>query len=168
MSLQVTAYQKLVELDDVERDGDGRPVDETAFYAHPEVVDFVERSWRGYTEGLRPGAAYGYRARMTVKMPTSISFNAWRRLLLRMVASNPYEWEGQPQPFGELTDFADRDGIFGAVVAKKLAQDFANWQYHADLFATHLGEEGEVWHRRYKEWRKVFEMAADDGAVEMQ
>ncbi len=168
MSLQVTAYKKLVELEDVERDAEGRPVDETAFYAHPDVVEFVERSWRGYTKGLRPGAAYGYREKLTVKQPTSIYFNTWRRLLLRMVAINPYEWEGQPQPFAELTDFADRDGIFGPTVAKKLAQDFANWQYHADVFATHLDDNGEFWLRRYNEWRKVFEMAADGGAVEMQ
>ncbi len=168
MALQVTAYQKLVELDDCERGSDGRPLDESVFFAHPDIVEFVEGTWRGYTKGIRPGAAYGYRSRMTVKQPNSIYFNQWRRLLLRMVASNPYEWEGKPQPFGELTNFADRDGIFGPEIARKLAKDFADWQYHADVFATHLGDEGEFWHRRYKEWRKVFEMAADGGAVEMQ
>lgn len=168
MALQVTAYQRLVELEDVERDAEGRPLDETAFYAHPDVISFVEGSWRGFTRGITPGAAYGYQQKITVRQPSSMAYNQWRRQLLKMVASKPDVWEGQPQPFGELTDFADRDGIFGPVIAKKLAQDFADWQYHADLFATQMGDEGEIWHRRYKEWRKVFEMAADGGAVEMQ
>lgn len=167
MPLQVTAYKKIKELDDAPTDAEGRPQDETAWYAHPDVVEFTERNWAGYTKGIRSGASYGYEASQGFKVGTSGHFNQWRRTLTRLVTANPEKWAGKPQPFGELTSFGDRDGIIGADVARRLAQDFADWQAEAETFAASFVD-GVYWIGKYNAWRRVFEMAADGGVVEFQ
>ncbi len=167
MPLQVTAYKKIMELDDAPTDKDGRPQDETAWYAHPDVIEFTERNWAGYTNGIKGGASYGYEDSHGFKVGTSGHFNQWRRTLTHLIASRPEKWVDKPQPFGELTSFGDRDGVIGATIARKLAADFAAWQSEAEKFATDFID-GVYWLDRYNKWRRIFEMAADGGVVEFQ
>lgn len=165
MALQVTAYTRLVELPDIERDSDGTPTDDTTFYAHPAVVAFTERNWAGYTRGIQPGSAYGYAKSYRLKVGTCGHFNQWRRVLTRVIASRSDRWKGKPQPFAELFGFADNDGLIGADVARKLARDFAEWQDEAERFAQEWID-GDYWLTKYNQWRQVFETAADGGVVE--
>lgn len=166
MPLQVTAYRQLVALDDCERDPDGHPSDTTAWYAHPETVAFTERGWPGYAAGIVSGGAYGFAESYSVRMGTYSHFNQWRRVLTTMLTGCTDAWEDRPtQPFAELTSFADSDGIISGPVAAKLAKDFADFQPYAEAFAKDFVD-GRYWISRYKSWRKVFEVAADNGAVE--
>lgn len=51
------------------------------------------------------------------------------------------------------------EGVIGSSVSAKLAKDFADFQKDADA------HEDRNFREKYAEWRKEFEMAADDGAV---
>lgn len=147
MPLQVTAYRQLIALDDCDRDADGHPSDTTAWYAHPETVAFTERGWPGYSSGIVPGGAYGFAESYSVRMGTYSHFNQWRRVLTTMLTGCTEAWKDRPtQPFAELTSFADFEPQ-----AVAFAADFVDGRY---------------WLLRYKSWRKVFEIAADNGVVE--
>ena len=65
-------------------------------------------------------------------------------------------------PFVELIDFADNEGYIGPTVAAKLARDFA--QHEASI----LSPEVEGWQAKlYRDWRHAFELAADNGCVDL-
>lgn len=68
-------------------------------------------------------------------------------------------WQGATGPFSELIHMADNEGTIGEVTAAKLARDFAENQAKAD-------QHYDSWfRRRYADWRRAFELAANAGAV---
>jgi hypothetical protein len=96
------------------------------------------------------------------------AYNRWRAWLSQtMLNADPREvWRNEAKysgaPFYELINFSDCEGIIGPVVAKKLAADFASHQWKAD----HFGQDENGWYaRKYADWRKAFELAADDGFI---
>jgi hypothetical protein len=65
----------------------------------------------------------------------------------------------KPGPFVELINFSDCEGVIGPKTSAKLAADFKAFQEKADAHP-------DDWFReKYADWRKAFEMAADNGAV---
>lgn len=100
-------------------------------------------------------------------------YNAWREDLCQMalgvtpdgVWEHPETFSGQP--FYELINFADNEGVIGTDAAAKLAVDFDTWDARA--FArwceggSHLDQYS---YDRYQNWRAAFRLAAERGCVE--
>jgi hypothetical protein len=88
-------------------------------------------------------------------------YNEWRNSLAAMVGTTPKTaWAGEYQgPFAELINFSDCEGVIGATVCRKLAEDFKAQQTKADTW------DDEWFRERYALWRQAFEMGADNGAV---
>ena len=94
-------------------------------------------------------------------------YNEWRRELTRLVyRKEPKQiWENpHPGPFVELIDFSDCEGTIGPKTSAKLAKDFADWQDRAEGYAA-KSNDGDWFIRCYNDWRKGFEMAAQNGFV---
>ena len=172
MGLDISAYGKvelLETLDNIEDYENKYPwyngTDTT--YAYPETVTMTEKNWPGRCKGIVPGGVYKASGEILGFRAGSYHwYNAWREWLCQMVLgtipkhvwNNPEKYEGKP--FYELINFSDCEGIIGADVSRKLAQDFADHQGRAEL-------DDDEWNvKQYKTWRKAFEIASDDGFVE--
>jgi len=120
-------------------------------------------------EGIEDGY-YGYENSMDFRAGSYSGYNQWRDELARMagyapVASDhsPYAagaWQKKSGPFWELINFADNEGCIGPKTSAKLAKDFAEFQHAADL------NPDEWFRQKYAYWRKAFELASNDGAVD--
>lgn len=166
MGLDITAYRKLRKVENpTEADRD----ENFTVYANDSfpgrAAGLEDRAVYQTTEdafGLRAGSYGGY---------------SWWRDELAKLAGYPqgtYEqygkdwpshcvacWNGATGPFSELINFSDCEGAIGPEVSAKLAKDFADFDARAKEF-----DPGRGWYERYCDWRKAFEMAADDGAVQ--
>lgn len=149
MGLDITAYSGLTEFcpkNESESPGAGQ----TYFYKNMEFPDQFE--------GLKERTIYSYAKSFCFWAGSYSLYNLWRGILAYMVHYN--DKKGETNPFYELINFSDCEGAIGQVVAKKLAADFAEWQEEADA-------NPDDWFRmKYAEWRKAFEIAADNGAVQ--
>ncbi len=173
MGLDVTAYRKLTKLD-VVFDTEGAPIDP----ATREPVDYCLRAYINYdfpgrADELENHAVYRSEEWMRGWSGGYGRYNHWRNTLAK-VAGWPlgsYQqygqkwdsyaasaWDATSGPFWELICFSDCDGVIGAAVSAKLAKDFAEHDEKAKA-------EGDAFYEQYALWRKVFEMAADGGAV---
>lgn len=103
------------------------------------------------THGFRAGSYIGY--------------GDWRSDLARQFNPAPITWSGRPsmaepdpdKPFYELIWFADNEGSIGPEAALDLLADF---DLHVNLY------QGDDYARRkYEDWRRAFELAADGGLV---
>lgn len=171
MGLDVTGYSKLIERPDAERDEDGELID------YENLEEFYEnKDFPGRYEGLKRGMAYEIADdgdAEHVGMGYG-SYSAWRDELAKLAGyeSLPYKgyggrvesshcapcWRGALGPFAEQINFSDCDGTIGPVVAAKLAKDYADFDEKASLC-------DEYFYERYKLFRRIFELAADGGAV---
>lgn len=170
MGLDITAYKGLEKVENPEVDGDGCPSngDETRFYSNP---DFPGRS-----EGIEHGAVYKFADSFGFMAGAYSSYNNWREQLAKLAgypalqSSVGYRldalrhdegaWQAGSGPFYELINFSDCEGTIGPVVSAKLAKDFADFQEKADQSG------GDDFRMKYSNWRKAFEMAAENGAVD--
>jgi hypothetical protein len=141
--------------------------DETLRYIHPSRQDFPER-----IPPIVPGGVYKIHGEIEGMACGAYSaYNRWRNALSWFALSVPAStvWGNREayrgKPFYELIDFSDCEGVIGTDTAKKLAADFAACQDAARRHAATI-EDGEYWLRKYGEWRKAFEIAADGGFVE--
>ncbi len=168
MGLDITAYKKLSKVESPVFDGDGQPEEGVRFYA--------EANFLAQAEGIEDRTVYLYGAAHRFRAGSYGGYNAWREELAKLAGypQTPHRsrwsketemlcaaavWNGAKGPFAELIDFSDCEGVIGPVVAKKLAADFAEFQPKADAI-------GDYFLERYNHWRKAFEMAADNGAVD--
>lgn len=125
-------------------------IDEYADRATPIVENGVYKI-NGETHAFRAGSYIGY--------------NIWREQLSFMATGlNPRTiWDNEDRyrgvPFFELINFSDSEGIIGPTVAAKLAVDFAAYQEKADRHPD------DYFRKKYADWRKAFELAADGGMV---
>ena len=90
-------------------------------------------------------------------------YNAWRDMLARLAGHSEARdvWrDKKPGPFTELISFSDCEGTIGTAVSAKLAKDFADYQHAAD------NHPNEFFREKYNVWRKAFELAAQNGAVQ--
>jgi hypothetical protein len=147
---------------------------------HVYSVGGFEERLDGYPAGIyrSKGEYIGFRA------GSYSGYNWWRRHLSLMalglepedVWADAEDYEGQP--FVELINYSDCEGSIGPQTSRKLAADF---QKHADRAAAYFHQHGpnnpnmerdsedcvcEWWLNNYHEWRRAFELAADDGFVQ--
>jgi hypothetical protein len=157
MGLDISYYTKLVPAADPVRDEWG-DFDRDIYFA---VGDDETRR----AADLKPGV-YTFDKREGFRAGSYGGYNQWRDMLAVFAAfpSARYVWNSRDrvagQPFVELIDFSDFEGVIGPTVSAKLAADFAAHQERANAHPD------EWWRSKYAEWRKAFEVAADGGAVE--
>lgn len=176
MGLDIRAFSKLKRID-AAFDDEGEPID-------PVTCESVDYDLRVYINPDFPGRCnladngiYTAEANFCFCAGSYGWYNRWRDELAR-IAGYPAKqvdrygsgrietrydqsaFEADGGPFWELIWFSDCEGIIGSEIAKKLHNDFIEFQAKADA-SPELG-----FRERYANWRKAFELAADDGAVE--
>ena len=163
MGLDITAYRKVSPAPEANLDSDGYPKDADCVLVHQASLEFTEENWPGRSGGLKPGV-YSVTDEYDFRAGSYGGYNAWRNWLATVAgyANAEAAWNsGQTEgPFYELIHFADNEGVIGAAASAKLAKDFADHQTKAEQ----LSPDG-YYIQKYNDWRKAFEMAADDGFV---
>lgn len=177
MGLDITAHKQLSKIDCV-FDASGNPI-------HPETreeLDFafqasVHNDFPGRSGSVEDGAFYNAGDSFGFRAGSYGGYNAWRNELAKLAGypARPFDrfgtgnvqqrhdqgaWEAASGPFWELINFSDCEGVIGPEVSAKLAKDFADHQEKADQ------HESEYFRESYSDWRKAFEMASDNGAVD--
>lgn len=161
MGLDITAYQGLKIVADAELDENGNPVDWENHFKPGASMAWSEKHFPGRAQGVDQDAVYAFDKSFRFRAGSYSGYNEWRRMLVRMIGLNEMSmFDERDGPFAELINFADNEGVIGPIVSAKLAKDFADWQEKAD---QHPDEWFGV---QYANWRKSFEMASDNGAVD--
>lgn len=168
MGLDITAYARLTKLPEPPIRGQDCP--DGQFWCR------LNTDFPGRANDLEDRAAYSYERRIGFAAGSYSGYGEWREELAKLAGypavSHRSYWEKEPQllhaagawerdggPFWELINFADNEGVIGALVSAKLAKDF-------NAFQTKANEVGGWFLRKYNEWRQAFELAADCGAVD--
>jgi hypothetical protein len=155
MGLDITAYKNLTKVHTVTEDEDVWSEGLTTLYNNK---DFPNRF-----EGVEEGVAYSCEERFGFCAGSYSGYSHWRELLAKLAGYNGAN-EEDDKPFFELINFSDCEGTIGPVVSAKLAKDFADHQAEAEADVMEEDEWG-YFKQCYADWRKAFEMAADNGAV---
>jgi len=114
-------------------------------------------------------------------------YNQWRNNLAKMAGYNDAEevWQDETfdsfkvcnnrkdkldsingeiveriKPFYELINFSDAEGSIGPEIAKKLYEDFVNFDEQAQNYT-----EEDWFYKLYEEWKEAFKIASENGAV---
>ena len=172
MGLDVSAYSKLTKIDEIDdvEEWEAKYWDDATWsnqtvLVHRGTFDLTQQNFPGRTDGLEPGtyqingAQHGFRA------GSYSEYNYWREWLCMLVFGVPPKaiWNDESayagKPFVELINFSDCEGYIGPKVAKKLAKDFADYEDRA------ISDEQWVV-TKYADWKRAFELAADDGFVD--
>lgn len=97
------------------------------------------QAWRSYLDGL-PEGVYTGQFREHFRAGSYSTYNWWRELLCTValgkepkeIWENPEKWKDQP--FFQLINFSDCEGVIGPITAEKLARDF---QENRNRFIAH-------------------------------
>lgn len=183
MSLDVTAYskvkhvEKLMDIDEFENKyrfdhdaGRYKIGDEKFTFVYDSLIN-GDSFHPEHAVGMK-GGAYSYEDEFGHRAGSYSGYNNWRqRLCLMALGVVPREVWNYPEahkdePFYLLIDFSDCEGYIGTESCKVLAADFAKWQPRADAILD-LDEDWCGWFvQKYADWRKTFELAAQDGFVD--
>lgn len=90
-------------------------------------------------------------------------YNAFRAELAQLAGRTVEDyWQGRAnhEPFYELINFADNEGVLSPDCAKALIPDF---EQHRGAFLTR--NQDSYWIETYDEWLTALRLAADDGLV---
>jgi hypothetical protein len=153
-------------LENVLLDEGGDPVDE-----HGELLDhfypWVNKNYPSHAEGIKSKAFYGYEEEFRFRAGSYGGYNAWRDKLAQLAGYKSAEdvWANPDlkEAFVELINFSDCEGVIGSKFSTKLLKDFIDFDAKASDFELN---DGGYFYRLYQEWRKAFELAAQNGAVE--
>ena len=146
----------------------GQLSDDSSLYLR-EALAYTNKAFPGRADGLHPEMAYsGCEDSFAFQAGSYMYYSKWLNQLAEMaglgsawaVRTNP---EKEGQPFVELINFSDCEGVIGPKVAAKLAKDFADYEFTASAFAAESKD--DFFLALYREWRRAFEWAADGGMV---
>lgn len=155
MGLDINAYKNIKIVEKPELDEDGYVLNWDSEWMPGESMVWSEKHFPGRGEGVNPHTVYTWEDKFRFRAGSYSGYNWWRRALKQFAKGNDFQ---------ELIEFADNEGVIGPVVSKKLANDFAENLEEAIEFAVHL--DSEMWLELYNDWKKAFEMASNNGAVE--
>lgn len=167
MGLDITVYQNVVKAPkgegiDPEYPDDLETLDGYAtFYVNP---DFPGRAGK-----IRDRTVYSVDRVFSFRAGSYTGYNVWRENLAKMVGYTTRDgWEKpekfKDQPFFELVNFSDCEGVLGSAVCALLAVDFKQYAAAAETFSKSL-DYGDHWLSKYKEWQRAFSNAAKNGCV---
>ncbi|MFD5195046.1 hypothetical protein ACFVL4_16655 [Bacillus subtilis] len=156
MGLDITAYKNLKVVENPQLDEYGDIKNWKTEWTPGESMKWSEEHFPGRGEGVDPDKFYTWEESFSFRAGSYSGYGWWRRKL--------EEFKGNTA-FQELINFADNEGTIGPVVSKKLAKDFNEHADAAREYARTLGDAGEVWLYLYGDWKKAFEMATENGAV---
>lgn len=158
MGLDITAYRKLKKVVNPIIDGDGYPEDYKNQWTPGASMKWSEGAFPGRGEGVDADAVYEWEDKFCFRAGSYIGYGMWR--------SELEMFKGEVA-FQELINFADNEGVIGSVVAKKLLQDFVNHEAAAEEYSKTVRDSDGKWFiYNYLQWKKAFEFASDDGAVD--
>lgn len=100
-------------------------------------------------------------------------YGRWRSWLCRaqlgvdpqQVWDEPHLFDGEP--FYELINFADNEGVLGPDACASLARSFDSYRGNilAKAFSTTTGAEGALYAESYDDWARATALAADTGVL---
>lgn len=176
MGLDIIIYKNLKKVDNVDRNVD-RDVDR--YWTPGPAMDWSEKHFPGRGEGVDSNSYYNYDDYDSFRAGSYSGYGWWRaklELLSKIIKSaqivkskdvkeSTKHIMGKDDPFIELTNFADNQGVIGPVISKKLYNDFCIYEKEAIEFSKTF-EDGDYWLEKYTEWKNAFRMASENGAVE--
>jgi hypothetical protein len=175
MGLDISAYSKLVKVENPEMNKYGDPVNwDGICRIHPKTLEYTENEWEGRTKGITEGVVFEYEEYHSFRAGSYSGYNEWRDLLAKFAGwkSDQDCWNSTEGPFFELIHFSDCDGYIGPEVAAKLFKDFDDYEERAIEFSKTIydkyggyGEYWEYWLGKYYDWKKAFKIASDGGVV---
>lgn len=164
MGLDITAYKNVVLVDTLSDTEEY----EDKYGDDWQKYDYVHR-YQDFPDRLPPiqvGGVYTFEDRFSFRAGSYSGYSEWREQLSlmalgiepRVIWNNYAKFAGQP--FAELIHFSDAEGHLGSEVCKKLLKDFEVFQAKADQ------HEDEWFREKYRDWRKAFEFAANNGYID--
>lgn len=172
MGLDIVAYRKLVKVDNPPTLADDDELPDGFWRPWPAAIAWAEEHFPGRSEGIDPNAVYRLTSEdgehlLEFKAGSYSGYGAWRDRLAQLAGHGDREARHASPitgPFAELIDFADNEGVIGPIVSAKLAKDFAAWE--AEFERRCPADDRDWFMHFYRLWRRAFEMAADEGAVD--
>jgi len=168
MGLDITAYKGLKIIPDVAFDKHGEPTGDIGDFFHSYAAGYHEKDFPGRSEGISKDEYYSYVDSFSFRAGSYSGYSAWRDKLATLIgySGSAQFWDfvtlhpetTMGQPFAELINFSDCEGIIGPVVSKKLTADFFIYLPQATAI-------GGWFLDAYLAWQKAFEFGADNGAV---
>lgn len=160
MGLDITAYSGL----QLEAEFNGEDYEDTyktRIYKNPDFPGRAEDM--PVNDGI-----YTYAKIMQFPAGSYSGYNEWRDNLARLAGYESARscWEKHTSGLlFELINFSDCEGVIGPSVSAKLAHDFAELQGKVDQIGGDAPD--LIWFKQvYAKFRRAFEMAAENGAVQ--
>lgn len=168
MGLDITAYSGLTKVKNLAEDDED-------YYGNGKQTRFTDnRDFPDHFEGLEKNTIYGYDDSFSFRAGSYSSYSYWRGQLAELAGYgqdqlNPGEtadpdfyaeaaWASKGGPFYELINFSDCEGTIGPKVVTKLLGDF-------EMFEAAAKNAGDDFYLSYKDWKRAFELASNNGAV---
>lgn len=158
MGLDITARKNLKEIENPIVDEDGYPEDWDNQWKPGASMEWSEENFPGRGEGVDANAVYEWEDSFEFRAGSYIGYGMWRRELDRFKGDVAFQ---------ELINFADNEGVIGSVVSKKLYNDFCAYEKEAEEYSKSVeNSDGEWFIYSYRNWKKAFEYASQNGAVD--
>lgn len=173
MGLDITAYPHVILVG-----AEHKPTEEKFCEAeedgryHLFITETQATDWPLSIRGLEVGRCYvpGEGETFGFRAGSYGTYNVWRELLsVYALGVKPetvwrYPERYVDQPFFELVNFSDCEGMIGPAACVDLAQDFAE---HPEVREKLLAEEPDGYYAsKFDDWAKAFALAADTGLVD--
>lgn len=156
MGLDISAYRKLEVVENPVFDEDGSLENWDSEFQPGDSMRWSEEHFPGRGEGIDPDKVYKFVEEYSFRAGGYGGYNWWRSKLEAFKGN---------EAFQELINFADNEGVIGPVVSKKLAKDFVKYESEAIAYSETLENNAEYWLENYYRWKKAFEFASENGAV---
>lgn len=160
MGLDITAMKKLRVAEKPVLDEEGYVEDWDTQWKPGKSMEWSEREFPGRGEGVDANTVYEWEDSFSFRAGSYTGYGMWRDELEKFKGNTAFQ---------ELIDFADNEGVIGSVVAKKLLKDFIENENEAEEYSKNIkNSDGEWFIYNYRNWKKAFELASDDGAVDFR
>lgn len=157
MGLDITAYKNLKVVENPKFDEYGEIENWDTEWMPGASMEWSEKHFPGRGEGVDHKKVYTWEDSFHFRAGGYSGYNWWRSNLERFKGNDAFQ---------ELINFADNEGVIGPIVSKKLTEDFTDHAEEAKEYAKTLGANGDYWIECYDNWKKAFELASVNGAVE--
>lgn len=158
MGLDITAYKNLKKVENPKIDEYGELINWDSEWIPGASMEWSEKHFPGRGEGIEPNSAYTWEDSFDFRAGSYSGYNRWRAKLEEFKEGDSFE---------ELINFADNEGVIGYVVAAKLYNDFVKFEEKAEEYSRTISD-GDWWFELYKEWKKAFKFASQQGAVDFR